>query len=330
VQRMIDSAIHKRGPSRWLARGLISALLLLGVFYFVPSDQLLQALSKVSLRDIVILLLLSWALIAVSVLKWRLFLRQLGISPAFKTLFSLYLVGYFVNVFTPSFIGGDVVRSIALGQHGNRAHAVSATALERYTGIVAMLVMALCACCVSTVVTKEIVLVVIAAMLGLVWATWVVFSGAINKIAKKVALPTKILKVADAIHEGLVWGVRDRGLLRKAFVLSIVFHLLTIVNTAAVGAAVGWVEIPWTGLLVVVPLILLVGAVPISPQGLGIQEGAFVFFLHSVGATTGEALAIALVLRAKSYLLALLGGLIWIMNKPNGGSCGSQKKGTSD
>ena len=36
------------------------------------------------------------------------------------------------------------------------------------------------------------------------------------------------------------------------------------------------------------------------------------FFLHAVGATTGQALAIALILRAKSYLLAIFGALVWV------------------
>lgn len=298
-----------------IVRVALAALLVLAVFYYVPSAELVEAISQVSLGDIGILIAISFLLIAVSVLKWRLFLRQLGISASCAKLFGLYLVGYFVNVFTPSFIGGDVVRSLALGPQVNRAHAVSATALERYTGIVAMLVMALAACCVSSVVPQRVVWVVVVAAVGCAIATWVIFAGWINRLATKIALPAKILKVADTIHEGLVWGVKDRALVGRAFVLSIVFHLLTIVNTAAVGAAVGWSGIPWGGLLAVVPLILLVGAVPVSPQGLGIQEGAFVFFLHAVGATTGEALAIALVLRAKSYLLALCGAVVWVCTR---------------
>jgi uncharacterized membrane protein YbhN (UPF0104 family) len=114
------------------------------------------------------------------------------------------------------------------------------------------------------------------------------------------------------LQEGVQWGLSDRPLLIRAGILSLIFHLLTIVNTAAVAHAVGWHAVPWSDLLVVVPLILLVGAIPISPQGLGIQEGAFLFFLHSVGATSGQALAVALVLRAKSYVLALCGGLLWL------------------
>jgi uncharacterized protein (TIRG00374 family) len=312
---MADSATRHSSTCRWLVRGVCASGLVLALFFVVPTQDVVVALKQVSLVDIGILIAISLSLISVSVWKWRLFLARLGIDSAFNKLFSLYLLGYFVNVFTPSFIGGDVVRSLALGSHVNRSHAVSATILERYTGVVAMLVMALCACCVARGVTQEIVLVVIAAGLGCIVATWMIVAGWLMRLAKVVRLPQSVAGIIERIHEGFVWGVSDRKLVVKAFVLSVVFHLLTIVNTAAVGAAVGWSDIPWDGLLVVVPLILIIGAVPISPQGLGIQEGAFVFFLHSIGATTGQALAIALVLRAKSYLLALCGGLVWLVSR---------------
>jgi uncharacterized protein (TIRG00374 family) len=317
---MPSDLLARSSRARWALRGLLASVLVLAIVYMVPTQELISALSEVSLGDVGILLVLSFLLIAVSVVKWSLFLRHLGISSSFWRLFGLYLIGYFVNVFTPSFIGGDVVRSMALGPQVNRAHAVSATALERYTGIVAMLMMALCACFFSRVTTPQIFLVVVAAVVGCIVATWMILRGWLNALAKRVGLPTKVIRIVETVHEGLLIGARDRDLLLKALGLSVAFHLLTVVNTAAVGMAVGWTEIPWLGLLVVVPLILLIGAVPISPQGLGIQEGAFVFFLHAVGATTGQALAIALVLRAKSYLLALAGGLIWVFTKGFSGS----------
>jgi uncharacterized protein (TIRG00374 family) len=298
-----------------VGRIALGVLCIVGVLYLVNTKELLQALAQVSLLDILILVAISVVLIAVSVVKWQLFLSHLGITNSFVKLFGLYLVGYFVNIFTPSFIGGDVVRSLALGSGVNRAHAVSATFLERYTGIVAMLCMAVCAAFISEVVTPQIVGVVVAAVVGCIVATLAIGAGFVSWVAKIVRLPPKILGVVATVHEGLLIGMRDRGLLGRALLLSIIFHLLTIVNTVAVGSAVGWENIPWQGLLVVVPLILLIGAIPISPQGLGIQEGAFVYFLHAVGATTGQALAIALVLRAKSYLLAAAGGLIWVLFK---------------
>ncbi len=299
----------------WRKRGLqalMAIALLACVARYVDARGVMNALGAISLKDIGVLVVLSGVLVSISVAKWRLFLRQLRIEASFLHLTRLYVVGYFFNVFTPSFIGGDVVRSLYVGPSVDRAHAVSATFLERYTGIVAMLAISVVAVIASDIVTPQIRLAVVMLSIGCALGTWILFSGVLSRLARRARLPSQITVVCDRIHEGLVWGSRDRVLLVRALVLSLVFHLCTVINTAAVGYAVGWMNIPWQGLMVVVPLILLVGAIPISPQGLGIQEGAFLFFLHAVGASTDQALAVALILRVKSYVLAMLGGALFI------------------
>lgn len=303
-----------RGKPYYL-RALLAVVLVAFLVACVDSRQVAQALEQVGLLDICILLGLSLVMIAVSVLKWGIFLKHLGIHAKFEKLFGLYLVGYFVNTFTPSFVGGDVVRSLALGKHVNRAHAVSATVLERYTGIVAMLCMAGVAVFFSRVVTQPIAFIVMGSIVGCIAVTALVALGVLQRLVGMLPVPKRVIAVIDSVHEGLMLGGKDPRLVAKALLLSLLFHLLTIVNTLAVAHAIGWIDAPWLGLLVVVPLILLVGAVPVAPQGLGIQEGAFVFFLHSVGATTGQALAVALVLRAKSYLLAVCGAYVWWLRK---------------
>jgi len=290
----------------------IAVVFLLLVVQYVDLRGVLSALCKISLPDIGVLVALSLVLICLSVAKWRLFLRQLRIEASFLHLTRLYVVGYFFNIFTPSFIGGDVVRSLYVGPSVDRAHAVSATFLERYTGIIAMLFISLVAVLVSDIATPQIRLTVIALSVSCLVGTWVLYSGVISRLSKRLGLSSRITSLSCRIHDGLVWGAQDRALVLRALLLSMVFHLFTVINTAAVGRAVGWEYIPWQGLMVVVPLILLVGAIPVSPQGLGIQEGAFLYFLHAVGATTDQALAIAVILRAKSYLLALIGGVLFI------------------
>lgn len=298
--------------NRGLLKLLVAVIAVVVVIVDVDVRLVFDAIIQVSLGDILVLAALSFLLIGASVWKWGCFLEYLGISAGFWRLFRLYLVGYFVNVFTPSFVGGDVVRSLYVGPSVDKAHAVSATFLERYTGVVAMLAMALCAVFISKAVTFEIQLLVVFLSIGCGLATWFVFAGTIGKLARRLHAPEKIIRMVDRVHEGLVWGVEDFTLVAKTLAISLLFHLLTVVNTAAVANAIGWSAVPWTGLLIVVPLILIVGAVPISPQGLGIQEGAFVFFLTSVGATPDQALAIALLLRVKSYVLAIFGGILWL------------------
>lgn len=291
---------------------LIVILLLRGVDY----HALKGAISLISLLDILILLALSYLLIAVSVLKWSAFLEQRGISERFHRLCGLYLVGYFVNLLMPSYIGGDVVRALKVADKStDKEAAFSATLLERYTGLAAMLALASVCVTFAPFVTFEIRILTASIVVFFVLGSVAGFLGVGSTLARTIQPLSRFSPIIMRVEKGMRFGISNGTLLAKALLLSLVFHCLTIVNTVAVAHAVGWSSPPLLDLFVVVPLILLVGAVPLSPQGLGIQEGAFFYFLHSVGATEGQALAVALVLRAKSYLLAAVGGVIWLCER---------------
>lgn len=294
----------------WL-KGTLGVLVLVALLYWVDFAAVIACLADISLVDLGALFGVSVLLILVSVLKWRAFLERLGISASVSRLFRLYLLGYFVNLLMPSSLGGDLVRSVYVGKNVDKVRAVSATLLERYTGFLAMVVMASLAIWWAPQITSAMrwstVGLIVVALVSLA----LLLSGRLEAISRLCRIPERIHTKIVRLQDGMSWGLKDRDLLIRTGILSVLFHLLTVVNTAVVGYAVGWESIPWEDLLVVVPLILLVGAIPISPQGLGIQEGAFLFFLHSVGATTEQAVAVAITLRAKSYVLAAFGGIVW-------------------
>lgn len=301
-----------RSPALRYAAGLAAVIVLV---FVVDVGSVLRSLAMVSLQDVLLILLLSFLLVWVSVLKWQLFLKELGIEPGIWRLIRLYLLGYFVNLLVPSYVGGDIARTVAAAKGADKAKAFSATFLERYTGLVAMVAMALVGVAFSAAATPMIRTATLLIGLGTLVASVVIFLSYASKCARYLRCPDKIVTITERIEAGMRSGLSRPSVLAKAAALSLLFHLLTIVNTGAVGFAVGWVDIPWVDLVVVVPLILLIGAIPVSPQGLGIQEGAFLFFLASIGATDAQGIAIGIILRAKSYFLALLGGALWFLEK---------------
>ena len=92
--------------------------------------------------------------------------------------------------------------------------------------------------------------------------------------------------------------------------LSLLFHILTVFNVYLAALVVGWQQVDFSVLFVVVPVVLLISMVPITPSGMGVQEGAFMFFLQGAGATAEQALACGLALRVKVLLLGAFGGLL--------------------
>lgn len=298
-----------------IVRVLLGTSLLAAIFCLVEWGEIVEILANISALDVLILLIISLALVLVSVFKWRGFLERLGIKRSVWSLYKLYLIGYFVNFFMPSAVGGDVVRSLYVGSTVKKTGAFSATFLERYTGLVAMVCMALCALPFAPVRGRGIGLLVVSVAVGVFAATVCLWRGSFISALSRFSRSNRLRQILEDLHNALVCGVSDGPLLRRAACLSVLFHVLTVVNTMAVASAVGWTSASWSNLLVVVPLILLLGSIPLAPQGLGIQEGVALFFLTAVGATNTQALAVAIVLRAKSYVLALAGGTLWAFSE---------------
>lgn len=76
-----------------------------------------------------------------SAVRWRAMAAALGLLPPFLACLRLYFLGMFFNLFLPTSIGGDVVRSMGLGKAAAGRHGTAAlsVALERVIGLVALL-----------------------------------------------------------------------------------------------------------------------------------------------------------------------------------------------
>jgi uncharacterized protein (TIRG00374 family) len=294
---------------------LVSVVLLALLIYLTDYREILQALGQMTVGSVLYLMLISVLLIYISALKWQLFLEAFGSYISALRLFRLYLIGYFVNLVLPSFVGGDAVRSWYAGRTSGQHHAFTSTILERYTGFLAMVALAVVFVWFAEQATVEIKVLVLCVALGLAVGTFLALSTKALALFAKLPRTQPIIHHLHKVQAGLQLAARNKPLLVKALLLSVLYHCVTVVNTIAAGYVVGWDTAPVQELFVVLPLILIIGALPITPSGLGIQEGAFLYFLSTLGASPAQALGVALVLRAKSYVLAALGWICWIAEK---------------
>ncbi len=301
-------------PKKFL-KTIFAVLILAILVWTVNVHELAEALSHVTWLSAFNLLLISVLLIYISALKWKLFLDMAKQRVGIGELFNLYLLGYFVNLILPSYLGGDMVRSFYAGKKVGQHHAATATILERYTGLSAMLFLGVSFMWFSALVTWQIKLAVLLSFIGLLILTAIALSAQLISVVKKIPYMRPVVPHLEKIQAGFHLARGHRGIFAQAFVLSLLYHCVTVLNTIAAAHIVGWVDVPLWELFVVLPLILLVGALPVSPNGLGLQEGAFLFFLHGIGATPAQALGVGVILRAKSYVLALGGGIIWLVLK---------------
>ncbi len=298
-------------PLRKIISFVVIIICIVLAYRAVDLQALVALFTGLSAGTIVWLMLISFLLVLVSAMKWKIFIDFLGGSVSLRELYRLYLVGYFVNLILPSYFGGDAVRSFKIGKSVGQHRAAAATILERYTGFTAMLLLGIAVSTCTSLVTWQIEVTLFALLIGVAIFTMLSLSARLRSFFSWLPYFGKaqghLDKISEAFH--LVRGAPH--ILFETYCLSFVYHSLTVFNTWACAQAVGWSDPHVSSLFVVLPLILTIGAIPISPQGLGIQEGAFFFFLTGIGASPEQALGIALILRAKGYVLALIGGLFY-------------------
>ncbi len=284
-------------------------------------EEVNRVLKGISPAWIAVLFLISFALIGVSCVKWELFLAARGAKVPFLQLFKLYLVGYFFNNFAPSNVGGDLARGMMLGrQIQSQSNSFGTVFLERFTGLVALILMALTAALFRPDLILNPTLALFLFLMAGGFAVLMLFllSRRFQKFAYVILerLPLKKITAKLRAFLEVVFAFREHpALMCKAMALSLVFHLLTVVNTLAACRALG-LEADLMILAVVVPIVLIIAIVPVSFNALGIMEGAFVFFLAYAELDSAEALSVALVLRVKTLILAAMGGVFFVLD-PN-------------
>lgn len=105
---------------------------------------------------------------------------------------------------------------------------------------------------------------------------------------------------------------RRPGVLMWVAVLSILLQTLVVIVNIFNGLALH-LEIPIAFYFLLIPLVAVATMIPVSLNGLGVREGAFVFFLAQVGVPEAQALSLALLWLAILIASSLIGGLVWIV-----------------
>ena len=297
-----------------ILKGVFALALIGALIWWIPLDEVASALSNLTVSLAIYLILISVVLLFISVMKWKTLIRTQGKDESTVRLFGLYLMGYFFNLMFPSMVGGDAIRSWYLGKSLGQREAAAATFLERYSGFFAMLTLGVTCMWFTSVVTNSERLTVTLIFSGFMVASVLLSSKFMVKaLASLPKIGGVVAKQAELFQQALRISTKKWFTVIVVLVYSFLFYGIAVVNVIACALAVGWVDIPVLDVFVVLPVILLISALPIAPQGIGLQEGAFVYYLTLLGATSAEALGIALIIRAKAYLLAFFGGIWWLI-----------------
>ena len=305
-----------RGGRFALVRVLLSGGLIAGMIYLAGPEKIWSSLSQMDPGAF----LLACGVFAVgqilSARRWQVVMRSLHDNPpGIWYLNGLYHIGMFFNFFLPSTVGGDVARAeMAKSSSGGRSGSYVAVLFDRFSAFVAVVLVGTCALFLSY------------ARIG--WFDWQVALLSLLFVSITVA----VFVVLETSLAERVLGLLDRGPLVKLIAilrnvlsllkgcaankpmlfhivgLALLIQLCVIVVVHLLGLALG-LKVGLLFHFVAIPVIILVTLLPISVNGFGVREVAFVVLYAKVGVPAEMALALSFSWTLVLVLFALFGGL---------------------
>ncbi len=303
-----------------LAKLLVSLALLAFVLSRVGLQETLRQLRTADFS----LLLLALALFVLGVplraYRWRALLADRQLPVPIGVLTQLYFIGQFFNTFLPSGFGGDVVRVIELARYGvSKAESLSTVFLDRMSGLMAFFLMTLVALPFAFgLIPSSVILILIALGGAGMVGTWLMFerrftTPLMNKLFTRVSFPfkPKVMRLYDSMRAN---SPRATG---EAMAIGFLFNVLLIAVNFLVARALGQ-NIPLGYFFLFVPIISTLLLLPISLNGLGVREGAYVLLFASAGVSSATAASISLAFWAITVSTGLIGGGLYVLQGARG------------
>ncbi len=256
----------------------------------------------------------------ISAARWKVLIMAQGDDVPFFFLTKSYLVGTFFNNFLPSRIGGDVVRIWDGSRYSRTVLKSSAIVLvERMTGIMVLFFFAVVAALIRLDMARTIPVIWVSLLMGLsgLLMLMMFFTPLTEKLLRLIPDLGPVAKIKAKIYEFrkiIIFYKQRKAALILAFFWAFCLQVNVIVHFFLIGIALG-LDIKLIDYFIFIPIVLLIQLIPITINGLGLREGAYIEIFQFYGITAGSAFAFALVDVAFMLIIGIIGGIIYVTRK---------------
>lgn len=301
----------------WL-RLFLSVILVVFIVNMVEAKRLIDLITSIRLPFLCLALALDIFERILMAYKWKVLLTTKKINLAFSQAVRLYFVSTFVGTFLPSSLGGDALRAFSLYKQGiNSSEAISSIFVDRILSLLSSLIIAVVGVLFYSKLRHD----------GNVFqGIWVAVAGfglflfiAMNKRFMQFFIRQlgffklqRLQRKIEQVYSASIGYNAHKPALFYVLILSFLFQFVRVM-VAFVGSQALNQNIDVTYFFIFVPIIILVAVLPIAVAGIGVREGAFVYFFSQVGMSASDAFTLSLLIYTVSMIATLPGGIIYVM-----------------
>ena len=293
-----------------LVRVLISVGMLIVALRLVDMTELKHSILSIPLPTLVLVVVIFFLGQMVSSYKWWFIARSGGIDVPWILAFKAYFLGMFVNCFGLGTVGGDFARALMLGSGlKQKTTSLASVFADRVHGltILASIGLASMAFFGRQHIGSEFLLLLPLCVICIVMGWYFGPGLALALLPEQGVIHKKMQEIAGVFP-------RDLGTIGYISLVSFIFHLVQISLHQIMAAGFG-VHIPWSVLLVTIPMVNILSTLPISWNGLGVRENGYVFFLAPVILSREQAVAFGAMWLLAMTISSAIGGLVAVLSK---------------
>ncbi len=278
----------------------------------VEPAAIVQGLLNADLSWLLLTFAIFNASLVVRAFRWHLLLRGLNTNVRFSRLVALYFAGNFFNTFLPTSFGGDVVRAWEATADVSPAVSAGTVIVDRLTGLMALFIMALLALPFRPpdFPSNILIVTVLLAVVGLTGSFLLLEGSIFRRIGRR--WPALLLPEGDGIVGRVLRTVNACGWrsIGWAMLVSVAFNFMLAGWWWTAARSLG-LEIPYTYLLLVIPILSVVLLIP-SIGGLGPSEVIAPAVFAGAGVAATDAYTLSLLVFLVQRLSGLIGG-VWYL-----------------
>ncbi len=250
-------------------------------------------------------------------LRWQVLLQQSGLSPGYWHLLVFYLIGYFLNNFLPTTIGGDVSRAFnAAKSHGDKAASFGIVLFERILGVLATLTLGSLSLIWAARYfhSYRLIIITVALLAFVLFTLFNLLNPRLFNFTSSILLRITIFNLGDKLHQVLstIHAFRNsKQTIFFGYLISVTCQLLLILMNYVLALSLGLHEVTISYLFLVIPVTFVMGLFP-SINGLGVRDTGYVLLLPRLGVSPAEALSLSFLNTLIPMLVSTVGGLLMI------------------
>jgi uncharacterized membrane protein YbhN (UPF0104 family) len=301
-----------------LARLAVAAVLTTYILWQSDPGAVGTALAGADWRFILIAILLVFADRALMAYRWVALLCIVPAErrPPLAEVMRIFFVSTFLGTFLPASVGGDAVRVYSMARlRVGGGDAVASVFMDRVLGVASILLMAAVGLAFARDLASNWTIVTALSAAGALCGATLLLIFSARAAAILAALLSRLPGVANRTGGAVLESIRRYGAHhdRLAGVLagSVAVQVLRIVQAYLLGAGLG-ITAPLSAYFAFVPLILLVMLLPITFNGIGTSQAAFVWFFARAGVTPPSAFALSVLFVALGVVGNLPGALLYV------------------